>query len=90
MLSRSVLLYESNVYFKFVTPNQVKRLQVFQNKLLRRILNAPWFVRNNQIHRETDTLEIKHFISQSFHKQQLSSSFAENALVRELIDILGA
>ncbi|KAF7283531.1 hypothetical protein GWI33_000363 [Rhynchophorus ferrugineus] len=90
MLIRSVLLYGSNVYFKFVTPNQVKRLQVFQNKLLRRILNTPWFVRNNQIHRESDTPETKHFISQSFYKQQLSSNSSENALVPDPVDMLVA
>jgi hypothetical protein len=42
-----------------LNPNKLQRLQ---NKILRILLNAPWFTRNTQIHRETNTPTLKDFI----------------------------
>ncbi|KAL4084539.1 hypothetical protein QTP88_027487 [Uroleucon formosanum] len=33
-------------------PTHLKKLQIFQNKILRIITNAPWFVRNQSIHKD--------------------------------------
>ncbi|KMQ85663.1 reverse transcriptase [Lasius niger] len=30
----------------------VKQIQIFQNKVLRGIVNAPWYVRNSDLHRD--------------------------------------
>lgn len=46
-------------------PSNTSRIQVFQNKVLRDIVNAPWYARNKNIHRdlkiETVEAEIKNF-----------------------------
>lgn len=46
-------------------PSNISRIQRFQNKVLRGIVNAPWYARNKDIHRdlniETVEAEIKRF-----------------------------
>lgn len=32
--------------------SHIKRIQTFQNKVLRNMINAPWYVRNNDLHRD--------------------------------------
>lgn len=32
--------------------SQIKRIQTFQNKVLRNMVNAPWYVRNSDLHRD--------------------------------------
>ena len=34
--------------------NNVKVIQSFQNKVLRTIVNAPWYIRNADLHRDLD------------------------------------
>ncbi|CAH1723627.1 unnamed protein product [Aphis gossypii] len=38
-------------YLELMCTNSPKNLQTFQNKVLRMIINAPWFVRNLNIHK---------------------------------------
>lgn len=40
----------------------IKKVQTFQNKVLRIAVNAQWFVRNKQIHRELNVPQIEDFI----------------------------
>lgn len=43
--------------------SSLKALQVFQNKFLRMAIKSPWFVANEQIHREFDMATIKEHIA---------------------------
>lgn len=43
-------------------PTHLKRLQVYQNKVLRAMVNAPWFVRNTTIHRDLNIDPIADYI----------------------------
>ena len=38
--------------------NNVKVIQSFQNKVLRTIVNAPWYIRNADLHRDLDIEEV--------------------------------
>lgn len=40
----------------------LKKVQTFQNKILRISVNAPWYVRNSQIHRELGISPVEDFI----------------------------
>jgi hypothetical protein len=48
---RPAMMYSVAVWGK-VAYTQLQKLQVVQNKFLRAAFNAPWFVRNAQLHRE--------------------------------------
>jgi hypothetical protein len=45
-----------------VSNTQLQKLQVVQNKFLRAAFNAPWFVRNSQLHREANLPIIREFV----------------------------
>jgi hypothetical protein len=61
-LIRPIITYSSPVWFGTSNTN-FKKLQRLQNKIIRISLNAPWFTRNTQIHRETNTPTLKDFIT---------------------------
>lgn len=84
MLIRSVYLYGSNVYFPYISDYQAGRLQIVQNKILRRIANAPWFVKNVQIHRELGVPDVVHYMTQLLLNFQLEAAFSINPLIRAL------
>jgi len=54
-------------------PSNIAIIQRFQNKVLRDIVNAPWYVRNTDLHRdlkmETVTAEIRRFLRK--HEERL-------------------
>lgn len=58
---RPIFIYGSPVWSN-ACHTQINKLQTFQNKVLRIVLNAPWFIRNSLIQRELDILPIKEFI----------------------------
>lgn len=61
--------------------NNTDVIQRFQNKVLRIIVDAPWYVRNNDLHRDlnmdTVTNEIKRFAQG--HEQRLQQHVSEEA-----------
>lgn len=40
----------------------IKQTQIIQNKILRIILKAPWYIRNKQIHEELGIMSMEYFI----------------------------
>lgn len=62
--------------------SNIKRIQTFQNKVLRNIVNAPWYVRNLDLHRDlrtpTVSEEIKRFAKK--HKARLQHHINREAL----------
>lgn len=73
---RPILLYACPIW-STSSPSTMKKLQTFQNKLLRIILKCPWYVRNNQTHVELGISHvnnyIKHLTSKFFQKLHLTS-----------------
>jgi hypothetical protein len=64
-------------------------IQRFQNKVLRNTVNAPWYIRNNDFHRdlkvEVVSSEIKRFARK--HEERLHHH--ENATAIQLLDNMG-
>ena len=48
--------------------SNLKKVQTFQNKVLRIIINAPWFLRNQHIHEELGISTIEQFIKNCAEK----------------------
>jgi hypothetical protein len=82
---RPAMMYSVAVWGN-VAHTQLQKLQVVQNKFLRAAFNAPWFVRNAQLHREANLPTIREF------RQDVAGKFFENAanhpnpLVREAVN----
>ncbi len=64
---RPKLLYGSTAFFNQNNTN-MKKLQTLQNKILRRITNAPWFLRNTDIHEDLQAESIKEFLIRKYTK----------------------
>ncbi|GFX48415.1 RNA-directed DNA polymerase from mobile element jockey [Trichonephila clavipes] len=64
---RPILLYASPIYASAAVTH-LKKLHVFQNKHLRKITNAPWFVRNEILHKDRKIDPILDFIKNQSKK----------------------
>jgi hypothetical protein len=59
---RPLITYGCAVWGLSISAKKLQKLQIFQNKILRITVNAPWFVRNNQLHRDLGIDSISAFI----------------------------
>jgi hypothetical protein len=64
---RPILTYGCTVWGATSKTN-IRKLQIFQSKVLRIIVKAPWFVRNVQIHQELAILTVEEFIKKTSTK----------------------
>ena len=82
---RPVLLYASPAWAA-VHKHHRKKLQVFQNKALRRMTDAPWFVRNLILHRDLgiDTIDTAILSALHNYNTQLQNSIYDN--IRQIGD----
>lgn len=64
----------------------IHKLQVIQNKFLRHAFNAPWFVRNQQLHFEAEMKTIHEFLLDQADKFFASVPDHPNRLVRDAAD----
>jgi hypothetical protein len=69
-----------------VSDAQLHKLQVIQNQFLRRTFNAPWFVRNDQLHREAKVPMLKELLLEIAQRTFEKVKEHENPLVREAVD----
>lgn len=56
------MAYNSGVGLVKVIQNKI---QTCQNKILRGILNAPWYIRNDDVHRDLDMPTVKEEIKKT-------------------------
>lgn len=61
---RPIFTYGSSVWSSTSKTN-IHKLQVLQNKVIRIITNAQWYVRNTQLHKETEIPPIEEYIRKS-------------------------
>lgn len=80
---RPMMTYAASVWGCSGGP-RLKRLQVIQNKILRLVFNAPWFVRNATLHADAQIALIKDFIRESAVKFFDSLENHQNPLLRAL------
>jgi hypothetical protein len=82
---RPVMTYAS-VVWGHASASQLNKLQVIQNRFLRTAFNSPWFVRNNQLHREANLPMLKEFLHEIALRSFEKAKVHENPLVREAVD----
>jgi hypothetical protein len=85
---RPSMMYGSAIWGT-VSHTQLQKLQVVQNKFLRAAFNAPWFVRNTQLHREANLPTIKEFLLDDAGKFYAKAAVHPNPLVRESVNYDG-
>lgn len=69
-----------------VSKSNVHKLQVIQNKFLRSAFNAPWFVRNDHLHRDAKIVPIKDFLLESATKFFGKAQTHSNPLIQDAVD----
>lgn len=83
---RPTLTYASASWAHGPAPTSLYRLQVLQNTFLRQAFNAPWFVRNSQLHREANLPPLKEFLHEIALKTLAKAEVHPNRLVREALN----
>lgn len=78
-LLRPLVLYASPVWLNTSKTN-IQKLQRFQNKILRIAVNAPWYIRNNQLHFELGVLPIQDFMLKCAKKFFINASACDGAV----------
>ena len=68
--------------------SSIKVIQTFQNKVLRNVVNAPWYVRNNDIHRDLGIPMVKDEVKRLATKHQARLQEHVNAEIPQLLDNL--
>ena len=69
--------------------SNIKIIQTFQNKVLRCIVKAPWYIRNEDIHRDLKVPMVEDEIKRFASKHQNRPKTHENAEVISLLDNKG-
>lgn len=64
----------------------IKKIQTFQNKVLRNIVNAPWYIRNRDIHRDLSIADVATEIKRFASKHELRLHRHVNIEALQLLD----
>jgi hypothetical protein len=64
-------------------------IQRFQNKLLRNIVSAPWYIRNNDLHRDLEVVAVSSEIQIFAQKHEERLHHHEDAEAIQLLDNTG-
>lgn len=62
-----------------------ERVQVFQNKVLRHIVDAQWLTRNKNIHRDLDLTFVKNEITRTARRHQLKLASHANIKAQQFL-----
>ena len=65
----------------------IKVIQTFQNKVLRNVINAPWYVRNKDIHRDLAIPMVKDEVKRIAGKHHARLQKHINAEALQLLDM---
>lgn len=82
---RSIMTYAIPAW-AHVSKTRLKKLQVVQNKAIRRAFGAPWYVRNDQLHAESGIPSIRKFIKSLLIKYHARAKDHPNPLMRKAVD----
>jgi hypothetical protein len=64
-------------------------IQRFQNKILRNIISAPWYIRNNDLHRDLEVKVVSSEIQSFAQKHEERLHHHENVEAIQLLDNMG-
>lgn len=65
----------------------IKEIQTFQNKVLRDIVGAPWYVRNDNLHRDLNIPTVKEEIKRLARNHQTRLLTHSSRVVHQLLDV---
>lgn len=82
---RPSMTYAATVW-GYAADTHMKKLQTIQNKALRMAFDAPWFVRNTNLHADAGVVTIKEFLRNSAVRFYGSLQNHMNPLIRQLGD----
>lgn len=82
---RPTMTYAATVW-GYAANCHMKKLQTIQNKTLRLVFDAPWFVRNTQLHQDAQLPTIREFLQDSATKLYGTIQDHDNPLIRTLGD----
>ncbi|GFX47475.1 RNA-directed DNA polymerase from mobile element jockey [Trichonephila clavipes] len=78
---RPTITYGSPIWGA-ATPTHTKRIQIIQNKILRIIANAPWYVRNSVIHHDLHMEPIDNYITRTSRNVFTSIQNHDNPVIK--------
>lgn len=64
----------------------LKMIQTFQNKVLRNITNAPWYVRNDNLHRDLEVEYVKDVVKKYAIKHERRIHQHKNPVMRNMLE----
>jgi hypothetical protein len=67
-------------------PSNTKILQMFQSKMLRQLVNAPWYVSNPTLHNELSIPYVTEVIKAYAEKHKNRTTQSNNKLIRDLFN----
>ena len=82
---RPIWEYGSHVWGG-ASDSQVRRVQTFQNRALRVIADAPWFVRNDLLHKDLDIPSIKTVLQATYTRFHARIHYHPNPLAAGILD----
>lgn len=68
----------------------IKSIQTFQNRVIRNAVNAPWFIRNADLHRDQGIPMVHEVLSKLASKHQLKLAQHINEEASQLLDVTGS
>ncbi|KAJ4436995.1 hypothetical protein ANN_17127 [Periplaneta americana] len=83
MLLKPIWLYGCSLWGS-ASISQIKRIQTFQNRALRIITGAPWYVRNETLHSDLDLAKIETVIHSSYTRLFATLSTHSNNLINQI------
>lgn len=69
--------------------SNINKIQVCQNRILREILNAPWFIRNSDIHRDLKMATVKEEIKMAAQRYKIRLQEHVNIEAQHLLNTQG-
>lgn len=66
--------------------SHIKKLQIFQNKCLRMVLNAPYATKISTLHEDSELLYIHEFIKKITDRLYNKSKYSASQLIQDLDD----
>ncbi|BES90539.1 Retrotransposon protein [Nesidiocoris tenuis] len=80
---RPIWLYGCQIWGS-ASSSQIRRVQTFQNRALRMISGAPWYVRNTQLHRDLQVPEVLEVLPAAYRKHHATMADHPNTLLVDL------
>ncbi|KAJ4438102.1 hypothetical protein ANN_14041 [Periplaneta americana] len=83
MVLKPIWLYGCSLWGS-ASISQIKRIETFQNRALRIITGAPWYIRNETLHSDLDLAKIETVLHSSYTRLYATLSTHSNSLINQI------